>query len=240
VDLELRSVTDAEFPEFLRTESTAFLQAAEPDDVAFFRDWLELDRTIGVFERGRIIGNAGALSFELTVPGSATVPAAGVTVVGVLPTHRRRGILTAMMRHQLADIAARGEPLAVLTASEGAIYSRFGYGIGAFDVTVELTTAGLELAHPSRVGGTFGMLATDEAERVVPAVYDGARRARPGVVAKSAPCSSSCTGRRQGRSTASSPTACSPIPARARPCSGSASSTSSASIRRWRPRCGSS
>ena len=185
MDLELRPVTDAEFPEFIRSEHIAFLQQPQPDDVEFLRDWLELDRTIGVFEQGRIVANAGALSFELTVPGGATVPTAGVTIVGVLPTHRRRGILTAMMQHQLADVAGRGEAIAVLTASEGAIYSRFGYGVGTFDVTIRIATNGLTFAHPPRVGGTLRMLTTAEAATVLPDVYDAARRARAGAVTRS-------------------------------------------------------
>src|SRR4051812_20039602 len=185
VDLELRPVTDAEFPEFIRNEHIAFLQQPQPDDVEFLRDWLELDRTIGVFEQGRIVANAGALSFELTVPGGATVPTAGVTIVGVLPTHRRRGILTAMMQHQLADVAARGEAIAVLTASEGAIYSRFGYGVGTFDVTIRIATNGVAFAHPPRAGGILRLLTTAEAANVVPDVYDAAGRARAGAVTRS-------------------------------------------------------
>ena len=63
------------------------------------------------------------------MPG-ATVPAAGVTIVTVHPTHRRRGILSTMMDRQLADLHERGEPIAVLRASEAAIYGRFGYAAG--------------------------------------------------------------------------------------------------------------
>ena len=92
-------------------------------------------------ENGTIVGGAGAFPFELTVPGGV-VPTAGVTVVGTFPTHRRRGVLRAMMRAQLDDVHARGEPLALLWASEDTIYGRFGYGMasqcaGAIDLPQE-------------------------------------------------------------------------------------------------------
>ena len=77
-----------------------------------------VDRTLAAFDGDEIVANGGAYTFELTVPGGARVPTAGVTVVGVRATHRRRGLLTRMMDEQLDDVARRGEPLAALTASE--------------------------------------------------------------------------------------------------------------------------
>ena len=88
----------------------------------------EFDRSLAAFDGGTPVGIAGAYSFRLSVPGSELLPAAGVTWVSVLPTYRRRGVLSSIMRRQLGDIRGRGEPLAVLWASEAAIYSRFGYG----------------------------------------------------------------------------------------------------------------
>ena len=98
---------------------------------------LPLERMHAAWDGERIVGGAGAIPFELTVPGG-TLPCAGVTVVGVLPTHRRRGILTAMMREQLDDVRRRGEPLAALWASEETIYGRFGYGVASLGCEVEL------------------------------------------------------------------------------------------------------
>ena len=91
---------------------------------------LPIERMHAASENGTIIGGAGAFPFELTVPGGV-VPTAGVTVVGTFPTHRRRGVLRAMMRAQLDDVHARGEPLALLWASEDTIYGRFGYGMAS-------------------------------------------------------------------------------------------------------------
>ncbi len=91
---------------------------------------LPLERMHAAFDGDLIVGGAGAFPFELTVPGG-TVGCAGVTVVGVLPTHRRRGVLTALMRAQLEDVRQRGEPVAALWASEEVIYRRFGYGLAS-------------------------------------------------------------------------------------------------------------
>src|ERR1700704_73955 len=87
-----------------------------------FLHWIELDRMHGAWDGGRVVGGAGAFTFDVSVPGGNRVPCAGVTVIGVQPTDRRRGVLKAMMRAQLDDIHRRGEPLASLWASEATIY----------------------------------------------------------------------------------------------------------------------
>lgn len=90
----------------------------------------EGDRHLGAFEGDQMVGAATAYSFTMTMPGGPR-PVAGVSGVGVWPTHRRRGILSGLMRRQLADIRDNGENVAALWASEGAIYGRFGYGNAA-------------------------------------------------------------------------------------------------------------
>ncbi|MFD8420224.1 GNAT family N-acetyltransferase [Streptomyces sp. NPDC059466] len=114
--------------------------------------WSELteyDRSLGIWEGDRCVGTAGAFSFRVTVPGGASVPAAGITMVSVAATHRRRGLLTSMMRRQLDDIHSWGEPLAVLTASEPAIYGRFGYGIATHQHNAEIDTTRVRLSVPA-------------------------------------------------------------------------------------------
>ncbi|MFF3329542.1 GNAT family N-acetyltransferase [Streptomyces sp. NPDC002888] len=108
----------------------------------------ECDRSLGAWDGDVCVGSAGAFSFRLTVPGGASVPAAGVTMVGVAATHRRRGVLTSMMRRQLEDVRAWGWPLAVLTASEPAIYGRFGYGVATHHVNTEVDTSRVRLSVP--------------------------------------------------------------------------------------------
>lgn len=85
-----------------------------------------------------VIGTTNHFPFEMTMPGGR-VPVAGVTGVGVWPTHRRQGVLSSLMRRQLADIHADGVRYAALWASEGSIYERFGYGNAATELETGLT-----------------------------------------------------------------------------------------------------
>ena len=96
---------------------------------------LPLDRVHIACEDGDIVGAAGSFPFELTVPGGR-VSAAGVTIVAVLPTHRRRGILRRLMRAQLDACRERGEPVAYLWATEDTIYDQFGYGLASLSASI--------------------------------------------------------------------------------------------------------
>ncbi|MEV6024414.1 GNAT family N-acetyltransferase [Streptomyces sp. NPDC052036] len=118
------------------------------EEQALLKELTDFDRSLGVWDEEVCVGTAGAYRFRLTVPGGAPVPTAGITMVGVAATHRRRGVLTSMMRRQLDDIRDWGEPLAVLTASEPAIYGRFGYGVGTFQLGAEIDTSRVHLSVP--------------------------------------------------------------------------------------------
>ena len=130
-----------------------------------------------------IVGGAGAFPFELTVPG-AVVPSAGVTVVGTFPTHRRRGVLRAMMRAQLDDVHARGEPLALLWASEDTIYGRFGYGMASQCLEVSIPREHSAYARPLEREGAVRLVESDEALTLFPRVWDAVRRKTPGMIAR--------------------------------------------------------
>ena len=158
MDITLRPVTQAELDDFRRATGIAFGNIGGGDDDFAWGPGLDVERSLAGFDGDQIVATAAALSFELTVPGHALVPTAGVTMVGVRPTHRRQGLLVRMMEEQLADVAARSEPLAVLTASETAIYGRFGYGLATFSSFWSLRTEGTTFARPSTAGGQFRLL----------------------------------------------------------------------------------
>lgn len=107
------------------------------------RAW-ERERSVVATDGKQLVGHTGAFSFEFTVPGGQ-VAAGGVTMVGVVSTHRRRGILRDLMRRQLTDLYEAGEPLAVLTASEPVIYGRFGYGLASDHQEVTIKRSSREL-----------------------------------------------------------------------------------------------
>lgn len=144
----------------------------------------EAGRALGVFDGPDIVATANALSRRLSVPGGE-LPAAYVSSVAVLPTHRRRGLFGALMDRQLADIHDRGEPVAALEASESGIYGRFGYGVGAESLRVEIPRAHAALLVP-RPRGRLRLVDRDEAAKTWPEVYDRVRVDRPGVLSRSA------------------------------------------------------
>jgi predicted acetyltransferase len=145
---------------------------------------LPIERVHAAWEGKSIVGGAGAFPFELTVPG-AVVPTAGVTVVGTFPTHRRRGVLRAMMRAQLDDVHEREEPLALLWASEDTIYGRFGYGMASVRCSMSIPRAHSAFARPLEREGTLRFVDRDEALRLFPRVWDKVRRTIPGMLARS-------------------------------------------------------
>jgi predicted acetyltransferase len=145
---------------------------------------LPLDRMHAALDDGAIVGGAGVFPFELTVPGGP-LQCAGVTVVGVHPTHRRQGLLRKLMTAQLADIRERGEPFAALWASEDTIYGRYGYGQASRCMWVRLprVAADLRPGLPPREG-RVRLVDHDEALRTFPRIYERIRRTYPGFLGR--------------------------------------------------------
>jgi predicted acetyltransferase len=108
-----------------------------------------------------------------------------VTVVGVHPTHRRRGALRAMMDTQLRDVHERGEPIAALWASEETIYGRFGYGIASWAGELKVPHESDAFAEPLEEKGTTRFVTLEEARELFPPIYDAVRRERPGMPSRS-------------------------------------------------------
>lgn len=155
------------------------------EEVERFAKLLPAERTHAAFDGNSAVAGAGAFTFDLTVPGPVAIPCAGVTVVGTLPTHRRRGFLTRMMRAQLDDIRDRGEPIAALFASEETIYGRYGYGLASLrhQVTLPRTWASMRADARPRTGAVR-LVEQDEALRVFPRIYERVRRATPGFLSR--------------------------------------------------------
>jgi predicted acetyltransferase len=155
------------------------------EERALWRELTDTDRSLGAWDDDTCVGTAGAFAFRLTVPGGAAVPAAGVTMVSVAATHRRRGVLRSMMRRQLDDVRSWGEPLAILTASEPEIYGRFGYGVGTYHVNTEIDTTRVRLSVPPGTDDVrLRYVAPAEALDACEAVYARLVPGRAGMVAR--------------------------------------------------------
>ncbi|HEX4526463.1 MAG TPA: GNAT family N-acetyltransferase [Gaiellaceae bacterium] len=169
----------------LNVISHYFGHESSAEDAEHFAQWIDLGRVHAAFDGDRIVGGAGAFTYRMSVPGGGEVPAAGVTVVGVLPTFRRRGVLTSMMNAQLDDCRRRGDFVAYLWASESAIYGRFGYGLASQIGSMKLARERSNFAQPFEQQGTVRLVDLEEAARSFPALYEELRPQRPGMFSRS-------------------------------------------------------
>jgi len=179
-DLFFRAIVPDEVDDFFASLAVAFSDPRpDPDEVETDKKVVELDRTFAAFEDDRIVGCAGVYTQQMVVPGGARVPTAGVTMVGVLPTHRRRGILRELMVMMLDQAAERGESMASLFASQGAIYGRFGFGHAAHYLEFDIALDHLTWAEGTAPTGRVTLLARTEALPVMRQIYERAIESRP-------------------------------------------------------------
>ena len=182
--IDIRHPAEPELREAMQAASTAFGSSLDDEEWERERVTLPTERALVAFDDGRAVGLAGAYPFELTVPG-AQLPCAGVTWVGVMPTHRRRGILRGFMEQQLAEARDWGEPVAALWASESSIYGRFGYGPAAPGARMKGRRDRFAFRDDPRPVGTWRLVDAEEALRLFPPLYDRLRLERPGMLSRS-------------------------------------------------------
>jgi predicted acetyltransferase len=178
--LKFRDLQPDEVHRFINVFGTGLSFELSGAQVERYLKFVEIDRMRVADDQGQIVATFGAHSFRFTVPGGS-VPTAGTTLVTVLPTHRRRGILRRLMEQHLAEVHAREEPLAALWASEGAIYGRFGYGIAVDRLRLRIPRAFSDLHHPLEIRGAMQLLDFDQALQVLPSVYESVVGVRPGM-----------------------------------------------------------
>lgn len=181
-EIEIRCLTDETAEAFTDCVDLAFHETTAPETRQAFRPLLPYDRTAAAFDGDTLVGTSGAFPQRLSVPGGE-LACAGVTVVTVLPTHRRRGILTRMMARLFEQAIAAGEPVAALWAAEGGIYGRFGYGVASQLMTIELD--GGSPPPRSDAGVRLELIPLDGAASLLAPVWEGLRAVRAGVPARS-------------------------------------------------------
>ena len=185
MSVEIRNPSEDEVRKAMKAVEAAFGEEQKEEDLDRHQTAMQRDRFLVAYDGEIPVGTTASLPFDLTVPGGE-LAAGGVTWVGVLPSHRRRGILTQMMKRQLEDLHERGEPLAILWASEAAIYGRFGYGVSAPTVQLDADRSRFALRDDPGPRGAVRLIDREEAAQVLPPIYDAVRREVPGFTSRNA------------------------------------------------------
>jgi predicted acetyltransferase len=178
---QLRPITADEWPRFVRAMDRTFGEVTRGPYTDQPSPTAELDRSLALVDEGQVVATAGIYSLRLSVPG-AVVPTAGITWITVAPTHRRRGVLRAIMQRQLTEVhEAQREPVAALWAAEAGIYGRFGYAPATSNGGWSGDPTRLRLRGDVDTGtGTVRLVEeSDYREAAVP-LYDRVRRLVPG------------------------------------------------------------
>lgn len=181
--IEIRNPSEDEWRAAMLMTSAVFGDEPRDDDFERHSRMLVRERFYAAYDGDVPVGTAADFPFRLTVPGGE-LAAGGVTWVAVQPSHRRQGILTRLMRRELDDLNERGEPLAVLWASEAAIYGRFGYGTAAPHFDMAADCARFALRNDPGPRGTVRMLSLEDAVEPCMHVYERVRPTVPGFVGR--------------------------------------------------------
>ncbi|WP_437647751.1 GNAT family N-acetyltransferase [Sorangium sp. So ce362] len=182
--IELRQMTAEQQAEFSQPILTAFGVVPDAERLEGAKRLPELTSRLGAYDGESLVGAAGSFSLAMTTPGG-TVPVAGLTAVGVTPTHRRRGILTSLIRRHLDDARAEGRPISSLWATEGAIYGRFGYGLASQACSISIERERTAFRHEAGAQGRARLLGEAEALEAFAPVWERARASVPGMLARS-------------------------------------------------------
>jgi predicted acetyltransferase len=184
VTVEIRVPEQAEHRAWFRACETSFSGELREEEVERDRRMIPAERMLGAYDDGAIVGTSCELPLLLRIPGGE-LAAGGVTSVGVMPSHRRRGILTQLMRRQLDDALGRGEALSILWASEEPIYGRFGYGVATLKAAISADRDRIAFRGEPGAAGRVRLIDVEEAARMLPPIWNQVQKERPGVFARS-------------------------------------------------------
>ena len=183
--ISIRPTTTAEDAQLLGPIAVAFGFDVVPARIERLQSIPELTLRLGAFDEDALVGSAGSWSFAMTTPGGVPVDVEGLTLVAVLTTHRRQGILTGLMRRHLDETRARGKAVAALFATEGSIYRRYGYGIASLAAEIEIERDRSAFVGPAVPGARLRLLDPEAAARAFPPIWERVRATRPGMFSRS-------------------------------------------------------
>jgi predicted acetyltransferase len=187
-DIDVRPVTEAEYPEWLRAVRAGFLRepVVTEAELEARRGQFASGRILGAFEGDRCVATFRSFAQEVTAVGGRLVAADAISGVTVTATHRRRGLLTRMMGQDLAAAKERGDVLATLIAAEYRIYGRYGFGpaTSGTEWTVDVPRTGLDPRGPDLAGGRIDLVDPDAVRKLGPELHDRMRRATPGAISR--------------------------------------------------------
>ena len=184
MEINIRPVNDEQITDFLQVMGYAFGFDTSPDTVPRFTKYFEPDRSRCAWDGDQLVGTLSALSFDLNIPGS-TLPAAGTTLVSVLPTHCRRGLLRRMMLSHLEEVREKQEAIAALWASEAPIYGRFGFGPAAYVNRIKIQKEHTAFITPPSSDYSIRLIDIKTAPEILPELFNKARANRPGTFSRS-------------------------------------------------------
>ncbi|MHA6618022.1 GNAT family N-acetyltransferase [Pseudonocardia sp. DLS-67] len=182
--ITLRRATAADLPAIAVVDGRSFAEHYTAERLEDIRALFDPERYVLAEDRGEIVGVTGSYPFDVTLPGGAALPAAGVTWVSVAVTHRRRGILRALMAEQHRGFGADGLAVSLLTASEGVIYGRFGYGIATEHREVQISRRRATLRSDLPETGGVRQVETDEVRRIAPDIHRRWAARTPGALSR--------------------------------------------------------
>jgi predicted acetyltransferase len=185
-DIEIRQPEPDQFAAFTRAISIGFGGAGTflDEQLAHFTTIVEATHPFAAFDGDRIVGTMAYLDYETANPATR-VSTAGITMVTVSPTHRRRGILTRMMGAAITDAVDRGQAMASLYASEPAIYGRFGYGVTMFRENYKISRDRSALTIGSQPDGVVRYMNAQDGIVDARKAFDKASQSRPGWIIRS-------------------------------------------------------
>ncbi len=182
--IDIRLMPAEQLDKFIWPIQAAFGSVPSPERLEYLKRVTELETRIGAFDGDKHVGSAGVYHFDMSTTGGRSVKTAGLTMVAVLPTHRRRGVLSSLIQRHFEEARGRGQPIASLWASEAPIYGRFGYGLASFagEVSIERDRSAFVKAAPA---ADAQLVNDDEALALMPTLWDRARLIAPGMPSRS-------------------------------------------------------